>query len=657
MAPERSYVVGMTVDGEHPLDHALRKRHVEFAFQPVLDLRTGEISYAEALVRLNHPQLGRLPPSRLLPLVDTIERADRFTAYSLELAVEALPLLRSRYGNRVRVGVNLSDLQLKGDAANLVVEAARNSDGDSEWLTVEIVEDLVVDDLQEISKTLEACRASGARVLLDDFGTGTTTLAMLTELGYDGLKIDRRYISAINTSTQARLLVESLIRFGHGANVDVIAEGVETAEIANELRRMHCQLAQGFHVGVPLTVDEITDQQLQCTTVLLTSDGVPDELPSGLSASDDMLIIDLRERLTTLQPMTSALSYDTLVDGLDRLELAIESVVDVDARLDLYVSCRHRRLLCFVLAAQLEALITQGLDLADFCERNNRPVAGALALSLVAGHGQTSLANTEQRQIAADALARLLQIRAREEIRMDLESLTRLDLNIGIVFAHLGLYGQASSWWMHNFRRAGTLKIPAVDLTRWELIEHLLGRNEVRDIGVEPDDADLVLLHELLAVPLVSDADPGAAAHAAFQCRELILRGELSEATDVFDAYRLPSASGFVEEYVVLWTNALLARAENDAPAFLRSTTALVDASAQRGLFLLYQRRIDRLHAEALAANGHYKDAFEFTQHVVATEAHASTAAIDAAYGWLQSPVAGDRPFLPPTPPMSVPMT
>jgi len=636
----------MRNDSTQRLEHALRSGQVEFVFQPVADLRSGDVIYAEALARWNDPEQGTIRPADFLPLVTTTALADLLTECTLQGALDALPVLRGRYGTQVRIGVNLSNLQLRGRAAELVVDAARTSDGDSEWLTIELVEDLVIDDRGALTSAVDTCRASGARVMLDDFGTGTATLSLLTDLGYDGVKLDRRYVSAITTSMPARLLVESLVRFGYGANVGVIAEGIEDAETANELRGMHCRYGQGFHIARPMTVAQLNTDATRASRQRSSGSYPSAEQATAIErAHDAALAARVRTCLRETEPTTTALGYDTLTETLAKLEDEAAATAVASDRTDLIIEVRDRQVLSALYFNRIDEVIERGLALADFCEQEGRIAAQANALGLVAS---TAPADNQRRNIATDALVRLLQLRNNESL--DLAALTRLDNNIGAIFAHIGLREEAFTWWLHSFRRAGDLQVRAVHLTRLNLIEHILARHEVSRFGyssfADQFANDVDLLDELLGLANpITDLGPGM--HASYACRRHLLAGDIEAAHEALDDYCDLPRSGLIVQYGILRAGAVLARAENNPETFLKRTTEMVNARPERGVMLLHQRATDRLHAEALASNGRFEEAFEFMREVLEHEARESSAATGAVYGWLQSEVTSERPFLP----------
>ena len=126
-------------------------------------------------------------------------------------------------------------------------------------LTLEITEGVLVTESEATAQTLIDLKALGLRLVLDDFGTGYSSLAYLRRFPIDGLKIDRRFIAAMDTSTEDRTIVEAIVKMAAGLQIDVVAEGVETIEQADSLVRLGCRHAQGFYFGRPMPPADLAD--------------------------------------------------------------------------------------------------------------------------------------------------------------------------------------------------------------------------------------------------------------------------------------------------------------------------------------------------------------------------------------------------------------
>lgn len=227
------------------------------AFQPVLDLQTGEIVGAEALLRWTHPVHGPLSP------VTTIANAERsglvheLGLLVLERALQQAAAWQAAGCRRVRMHVNVTASQLRepsfvDDVVVLLRDHALPPDG----LLLELTEtDLMADELS-IRPALFELRDLGVRIGIDDFGTGFSSIARLHQLPVDAVKIDRSLVSGIAHSPAAFDLARAVLGLLSTRPVDVVAEGIENAVEAAHLRALGCRLGQGFHLGRPTPADQ-----------------------------------------------------------------------------------------------------------------------------------------------------------------------------------------------------------------------------------------------------------------------------------------------------------------------------------------------------------------------------------------------------------------
>ena len=164
-----------------------------------------------------------------------------------------------------------------------VVEEALDRSGlDPANLVLEITESVLLEDVDTPKDTLRAVKDLGVRLVLDDFGTGYSSLAYLRRFPIDGLKIDRRFIAAMDTSTQDRTIVEAIIKMAAGLQIGVVAEGVETVEQAASLVRLGCVHAQGFYYARPMPSDDVAElfeHSLPVAGPLITAPAAAGPLP------------------------------------------------------------------------------------------------------------------------------------------------------------------------------------------------------------------------------------------------------------------------------------------------------------------------------------------------------------------------------------------
>ena len=256
-----SYVPGMQSEilRRHHLESALRdaiaREELHLLYQPVVSLAGGRISGVEALVRWRHPERGLVPPSDFIDLAEStglIEPLGRWV-----LAHACTQGARWSGGAPFTLGINLSVRQLlePGIVAD-VREALRASGLPPEQLVLEITETLLATDALAAAARLHELKALGVRLALDDFGIGYSSLGRLRELPIDILKIDGTFSRDL-ASREGITLMQAIVYLGKALGLQVIGEGVETAEQAGVLKRLGCDFAQGYHFGRPVEAAEI----------------------------------------------------------------------------------------------------------------------------------------------------------------------------------------------------------------------------------------------------------------------------------------------------------------------------------------------------------------------------------------------------------------
>jgi diguanylate cyclase (GGDEF)-like protein/PAS domain S-box-containing protein len=241
---------------ERELRHALDRDELALHYQPVVNLRTGEVNGLEALVRWQHPVRGLLDPAEFVSiaedsgLIEPIgrwvqDRACRQAIAWHELRPDARPL---------DIAVNLSARQVAHrDLPGIVAEIIARTGMDPVHLRLEITESVLVEESATAIASLEALNELGVRLVLDDFGTGYSSLAYLNRFPFHALKIDRSFVDALGIEQERTAIVEAIIGMARALSLDVIAEGVENEVQLAELRRLGCDFAQGhlFHAAMP----------------------------------------------------------------------------------------------------------------------------------------------------------------------------------------------------------------------------------------------------------------------------------------------------------------------------------------------------------------------------------------------------------------------
>jgi diguanylate cyclase (GGDEF)-like protein len=240
------------------LREGLERDEIVVHWQPQVELATGLVVAMEALARWNHPRRGLLLPGDFISVAEHTGTTRALTSYMLDRALRQAAAWAAA-GTPVAVAVNLSmvdllDLSLPDEIERLLeregVEPAR--------LELEITESTIMADPARVRDVVTRLHELGVRLAIDDFGTGYSSLTYLKRLPVDVLKIDRSFVSGMASDESDRAIVRSTVDLAHNLGLTVVAEGVETAALWDELKQLGCDVAQGWHVGHPGPVEDAT---------------------------------------------------------------------------------------------------------------------------------------------------------------------------------------------------------------------------------------------------------------------------------------------------------------------------------------------------------------------------------------------------------------
>lgn len=238
---------------ESYLRKALHKNEFYLMYQPLIDLHSGEIFGSEALIRWNHPKQGLVSPAEFIPLAEETGLIDEIGSWVLKTACmqnKKWQLLGNEY---LSVSVNVSAYQFQQpNFLQEVKQALNESNLAPQYLTLELTESTMLNNIDYSIKIMKALQNIGVKVSIDDFGTGYSSLSYLKDLPINTLKIDRSFINNLRVDTSDIAIVKAIITMGHGLDVKVLAEGVETKEQIELLRELKCHYAQGFYIHRPL---------------------------------------------------------------------------------------------------------------------------------------------------------------------------------------------------------------------------------------------------------------------------------------------------------------------------------------------------------------------------------------------------------------------
>ncbi len=258
---------------ENELRLALERNELTLHYQPILDLRTDQITGFEALVRWRHPYRGLVPPSEFIPIAEETGSIVPIGHWVLREAAAQLARWRQATdeARSLTMSVNLSARQFREkDLASQVGLALMQAGLEPEALKVEITETALVEDADQALITLDALRALGVQVQIDDFGTGYSSLSYLQRFPVDTLKIDRSFIGRISAGDDSLEIVRSIVNLAHGLGLTVIAEGVETQEQLNFIKALACELGQGYLISKPLEAERAFEYIVRPAMALLT---------------------------------------------------------------------------------------------------------------------------------------------------------------------------------------------------------------------------------------------------------------------------------------------------------------------------------------------------------------------------------------------------
>jgi len=245
---------------EIALRHGIERDEFVLHYQPVVELDGTHICGFEALVRWNHPYLGLLPPNEFIPVAEDSGLIVPMGHWIMSEAIRQSALWSAAFGKGGRslsVAINLSARQLaQPDLADLVARELDRADADPALVAFEITETVLLEDVTSAERTLTDLKDLGVKLSLDDFGTGYSSLTYLCRLPIDTVKVDRSFVSQLGTGSRDASIVEMVVGMAHMLQLDVVAEGVETAEQAEVLRDWGCRYAQGFLFSKPKPIGE-----------------------------------------------------------------------------------------------------------------------------------------------------------------------------------------------------------------------------------------------------------------------------------------------------------------------------------------------------------------------------------------------------------------
>jgi len=250
--PEENIYVPTAFD----LDIAIEADQLVLYYQPQIDVQSGDIIGAEALVRWIHPEHGMLFPDCFIPLAEQSDLMGKLTSKVLDMAITRISHQKS-FGCKVPISVNVSATDINSLVLpEELTEKIRVSILDPSLLTIEITETALMGELATSLDILTRIRMKGFPLSIDDFGTGFSSLSQLHRVPFNELKVDKSFVMQMDTDSEAKAIVKTCIMLGHELSMRVVAEGVESEIAWTMLKEMGCDIAQGYFISHPLSEDD-----------------------------------------------------------------------------------------------------------------------------------------------------------------------------------------------------------------------------------------------------------------------------------------------------------------------------------------------------------------------------------------------------------------
>jgi len=241
------------------LHRALERSELVLHYQPQIDLRNGRVIGVEALLRWQHPERGLISPARFIPVAEDSGLIVPIGNWVLQEACRQAAAWDREGLPPITMAVNLSAVQfMQGRVEQAVQGALKDSGLPPHCLELELTESILIQNTEQVLATLKRIKHLGVKLSIDDFGTGYSSLAYLKRFDIDKLKIDQSFVRDVVEDPDDATIVRAVIEMAHSLSLKTIAEGVETAQVAEALKAYGCDEVQGYYYGRPMPTDEVT---------------------------------------------------------------------------------------------------------------------------------------------------------------------------------------------------------------------------------------------------------------------------------------------------------------------------------------------------------------------------------------------------------------
>lgn len=242
---------------ERELKSAIQNNEFLIHYQPIIDLKSGEPSAMEALIRWNHPELGTVPPDRFIPVSEESGQIIAIGKWVLQTACAQTKKWQEAGCKPFRICVNISAIQLQQpNFVHLVKSVLKETGLDPQWLELEVTESILLEDTAAFKECLYNLKSLGISMSIDDFGTGYTSLNYLRQFSFDRVKIDRSFVQDINNDLNGKAITSTIINLAHKLGMEVVAEGIEDSVQLAYLNKELCDEGQGFYFCRPKSSEQ-----------------------------------------------------------------------------------------------------------------------------------------------------------------------------------------------------------------------------------------------------------------------------------------------------------------------------------------------------------------------------------------------------------------
>jgi EAL domain-containing protein (putative c-di-GMP-specific phosphodiesterase class I) len=235
--------------------NALEKNELEIYYQPIVSLFSNKAVCFEALLRWNHPELGLVYPTQFIPYAEDIGLIKEIGSWVIRSSCRQLNNWQNEFpeNKSLAVSVNVSPKQLEDqDLVNVVRSILKELNLANGSLILEITESSMIQNTREAAKIIKDLRQMGVRISLDDFGVGYSWLNGLGDFPFDSIKLDRKFVWNMLSNSKDSTIIKKILELGLKLNIEIVAEGIETAVQRDLLKGMNCKLGQGFFYSMPV---------------------------------------------------------------------------------------------------------------------------------------------------------------------------------------------------------------------------------------------------------------------------------------------------------------------------------------------------------------------------------------------------------------------